>query len=334
MCLTVNICLILENESIESFEVSAVSIDKNISRKFSLFLVDCGLTEANRQKIELFCSKMNNIESFVIRKPKKIENFEKLQVASQIRSSFYCLAIPDIFPEVEKIIYLGRNIIVDRDITNLWNESIRDKTFGAVEEDGNFLSEPELTSEKLSYGIDINMPYCDTSVLLMYTKDFKDGKILERVIDSLVNTHFPHKIFIEGIINSCLYKKEYWALNPRYNFRPFLSLSKTCLKKRGKPIIINYGEIDPLQLNTFLIKIFHTLWICRYFASFLLKFRKYSRAANDIKYHSGSMLKTFKIFFREFFRPLKRLARNILNRNFRHKVMASKKEDRATYQYG
>ena len=325
MCLTVNICLILENESIESFEISAVSIDKNISRKFSLFLVDCGLTEANRQKIELFCSKMNNIESFVIRKPKKIENFEKLQVASQIRSSFYCLAIPDIFPEVEKIIYLGRNIIVDRDITNLWNESIRDKTFGAVEEDGNFLSEPELISKKLSYGIDINMPYCDTSVLLMYTKDFKDSKILERVIDSLANTHFDHKISIDGVINSCLHKREYWALNPRYNFQPFLSLSKTCLKNRGKPIIINYSGIDPFQFNYFLIKMFHTLRICRHFASFLLKFRKYSNKIRNIKYPSNCVLKTLKIFCREFFEPFRRFAGNVLSRNFRHKVIGAQK---------
>ena len=222
MCLTVNICFILENESIESFEISAASIDKNISRKFSLFLVDCGLTGANKQKVELFCSNLKNIENFVIRKPKKIEDFEKLSVASQIGNSFYCLAIPDIFPEVEKIIYLSHSIVVDHDITDLWNTYIRDKSFGAVEEDGNFLSASELISKKLSYGMDINRPYCNTNVLLMYTKDFKDSRILERVIDSLVNTRFDHKISIDGIINSCLYKREYWALNPRYNFQPFL----------------------------------------------------------------------------------------------------------------
>lgn len=334
MCLTVNICLILENESIESFEISAVSIDKNISRKFSLFLVDCGLDDANKQKVELFCSNLKNIENFIIRKPKKIEDFEKLPVAAQIGNSFYCLAIPDIFPEVEKIIYLGHNIVVDRDITDLWNTYIRDKSFGAVEEDGNFLSASELISKKLSCGMDINRPYFNTNVLLMYTKDFKDSRILERVIDSLANTRFDHKISIDGIINSCLHEREYWALNPRCNFQPFLSLSKICLKNRGKPIIINYSGIDPFQFNCFLIKMFHTLWICRHFASFLLKFRKYSRAANDVKYHSSSVLQTLKIFFKEFFKPLRGFVKNISNRNFRHKVMASKKEDRATYQYG
>lgn len=316
MCLTVNICFILEDKLVDSFEISAVSIDKNISRKFSLFLVDCGLTDTNKQKVELFCSNLKNIENFVIRKPKKIEDFEKLSVSSQIGNSFYCLAIPDIFPEVEKIIYLGHNIVVDRDITDLWNTSIRDKSFGAVEEDGNFLSESELISKKLSYGMDINRPYCNTNVLLMYTKDFKDSKILERVIDFLANTRFDHKISIDGIINSCLHEREYWALNPRCNFQPFFSLSKICLKNRGKPIIINYGKIDPLQLNTFLIKIFHTLWICRYFASFLLKFSKYSRAANGIKYRSGSMLKTFKIFCREFFSTIEKACKKYFGQGF------------------
>ena len=334
MCPTVNICLILENESIESFEISAVSIDKNISRKFSLFLVDCGLTDTNKQKVELFCSNLKNIENFVIRKPKKIEDFEKLSVASQIGNSFYCLAIPDIFPEVEKIIYLGHNIVVDRDITDLWNTSIRDKSFGAVEEDGNFLSASELISKKLSYGMDINRPYCNTNVLLMYTKDFKDSKILERVIDSLANTHFANKVSIDGIINSCLYKREYWALNPRCNFQPFLSLSKICLKNRGKPIIINYRGIDPFQFNYFLIKIFHMLWVCRHFASFLLKFRKYSKAANDIKYRSSSALQTLKIFFKEFFKPLKGFVKNISNRNFRYKVIGPQKANGETYKYG
>ena len=334
MCLTVNICLILENKSIESFEISAVSIDKNISRKFSLFLVDCGLTDTNKQKVELFCSNLKNIENFVIRNPKKIEDFEKLSVASQIGNSFYCLAIPDIFPEVEKIIYLGHNIVVDRDITDLWNTYIRDKSFGAVEEDGNFLSASELISKKLSYGMDINRPYCNTNVLLMYTKDFKDSKILERVIDSLANTHFDHKISIDGVINSCLHKREYWALNPRCNFQPFLSLSKICLKNRGKPIIINYSGIDPFQFNYFLIKIFHMLWVCRHFASFLLKFRKYSKAANDIKYRSSSALQTLKIFFKELFKPLRGFVRNISNRNFRHKVIGQQKANSETYKYG
>jgi hypothetical protein len=76
------------------------------------------------------------------------------------------------------------------------------------------------------------------------------------------------------------------------------------------------------------------LWVCRHFASFLLKFRKYSKATNDVKYHSSNVLQTLKIFFKELFNPLRGFAKNISNRNFRHKVIGPQKANGGTYKYG
>ena len=91
-------------------------------------------------------------------------------------SIYFRLFIPTLFPELDKAIYLDSDIVLNRDIADMFNEEIGNNYLGAV------LDETVFTNKDFIYyvneALDVTeKQYFNSGVLIMNLKKFRDNDI-------------------------------------------------------------------------------------------------------------------------------------------------------------
>ena len=99
------------------------------------------------------------------------------------KTTYYRLFIADMFPELDKVLYLDSDIIVLGDVADLYHHDIGDNILGASVDRVMKLPECKLYAEK-ALGIDANA-YFNAGVLIINTKEFRHYEILEKFISML-----------------------------------------------------------------------------------------------------------------------------------------------------
>ncbi|MDR1457313.1 MAG: glycosyltransferase family 8 protein [Puniceicoccales bacterium] len=305
---TINVTFVFDDKFSDLFRVAAYSIAQNTKANLAIYVVDCGISEINREKVLQLKEKCDNILSIKIGMPERVEVLENFPTEARFNSVvFYRLAIPKVFPELSRVIYLDCDIVATGDISELWHEDLNGRPFGAVEEDGNF-SDEKIRADKLAY---LKFPeenrYYNSGVLLIDSKKFEESQIFERVIGQVKQT----KIFLpcpeQDAMNICLRNDEHLPLHPKYNFIPFASLSKKCFFSIGKNVVlIEYACVKPWEMNRPTVKLFHCLGLCRYSTFMLLKFWYYADQLGDVDPSNKNPFPTLKFFYKRLFQPMGR----------------------------
>ncbi|MDR2628414.1 MAG: glycosyltransferase family 8 protein [Puniceicoccales bacterium] len=313
---TIDIAFVFDDKFSDLFKVTIYSIAKNTKSNLAVHIVDCGISEENKNLIRKFTSKFKNISSIEFKVPERIEVLENFPTGARFNSVvFYRLAIPKVFPELSRVIYLDCDTIAVGDISELWHEDLNGRPFGAVEEDGNF-SDEKLRANKLAY---LKFPeenrYYNSGVLLIDSKKFEESQIFERVIGQIKETKIFFPCPEQDAMNICLRNDEHLALSPKYNFMPFTPSSKKCFRKIKNPTIMHYAYIKPWKMNRTTVKLFHFLGFCRYSTSMLLKFWHYADRLGDISPSNKNPLSTLKFFYKRLFQPTERFLRTVFLKN-------------------
>ncbi|MDR2432307.1 MAG: glycosyltransferase family 8 protein [Puniceicoccales bacterium] len=305
---TINIAFVFDEKFSDLFKVAIYSIAKNTKSNLAVHIVDCGISEKNKNQIREFISEFKNILSIEFKVPERIEILESYTVPAHFSTAiFYRLAIPKVFPEPKRVIYLDCDTIAVDDISELWNEDLNGRPFGAVEEDGNFFN----TKTKLRKMQEINLPeskhYYNTGILLIDTHRFEDNKIFERVIDFVRNTNLRLSCPDQDAMNLCLADDEHMVLDPKYNFIPFASSSEECLKKIKEPIIImHYAGKKPWEMNKKVIRFAAWCGMEKYHMAMMLKYWEYADCIDKKKFSSGNILHTLKFLYKCLFQPIEK----------------------------
>ena len=115
--------------------VVMTSIFENTKSKVTVHILhDDTLTEENKQKFirtaEKYSQGLNlvNVSEYAESLSKQV----KKAAEHWTIGTLYRLFIPEILPELEKVIYLDCDVIVNLDISELWNVDIEHKSLGAV----------------------------------------------------------------------------------------------------------------------------------------------------------------------------------------------------------
>ncbi|MDR2778691.1 MAG: glycosyltransferase family 8 protein [Puniceicoccales bacterium] len=303
----INIAFVFDDKFSDHFKVAIYSIAKNTKSNLAVYIVDCGISEENRNQIRKFTSEFKNISSIRFKVPERIEILENYIIPIHFSTAiFYRLAISKLFPKLERIIYLDCDIIAVGDIIELWKEDLGSRPFGAVEEDGNFFN----TNTKLRKMEEINLPenkhYYNTGVLLIDTRKFEDNKIFERVIEFVKNTDLQLSCPEQDAMNLCLDDSEHMTLDPKYNFIPFASASEECFKKVKIHTIIHYAGVKPWQVNKNVVKFAKLCSLGIYHTSMLLKYWEYADYVDKKKFSNGNVFHALKFFYKCLFQPIER----------------------------
>ena len=193
---------------------------KNI---YKIYILSADLTDYDIPEIRSYIT--DNIIIDVVNVNSKIESIrDKVALRDYYSVSIYFrLFIPTLFPEYNKAIYLDSDIVLNRDIADLYNEFIGDNYLGAVLDETVWSNKDFIFYTTQSLGI-TEKQYFNSGVLIMNLKKFRDNDI-ENDFYSWINnkklaTVAPDQDYLNII---CKNKVKYLA--PGWNNMPLSDLS-------------------------------------------------------------------------------------------------------------
>lgn len=195
--------------------------NSNPNRYYHAIILHQGLNEVNIIKLEALERNNFRIELVPMR-----DNFLALEdkMENRLRCDYFTLTIyfrlfiPNMFLEYDKGIYIDSDVVLNRDIADLFDIDIKDNYIGACHD----LSIADC-SDLVKYtekAVGVNgWEYINSGVLLMNMKKMREDRFEEHFLDLLNKYHFdsiaPDQDYINAICNGKIH-----YLDPRWDAMP------------------------------------------------------------------------------------------------------------------
>lgn len=200
-------------------EISAVSIfsllKNNSKADINLFIVDCGISEVNKQKFEHMVKNFGHKLVFV--RAHNIEDQIPIKVDVSYWS-FVCyvrLFFPQLLPEVDRVLHIDCDTIIKSDLSVIYNKKLNGKLCAACYDC--------IPSPKYAAGFPNDSAYFSNGFILFDLKGMRRLNIQQKFIDYIVakNGILPH--LDQDVINYVL-KDNICVLPPEYNMMTQMTL--------------------------------------------------------------------------------------------------------------
>lgn len=166
--------------------VTLDSIMKNCNQNFSYtcYILNSGISEQNKKILEERLT--NNFSLEFVDLTEKIQFLsEKLHTRDYYsKTTYYRLFIPEMFPNLDKALYLDSDIIVLGDISELYNLELNNNLVGAVTDSAVQNTPVFIDYVEQVLGVKGNK-YFNAGVLLMNLKEMREFKFEDKFIDLL-----------------------------------------------------------------------------------------------------------------------------------------------------
>ena len=280
---------------------SMLSMFENTKEKVTVHIMhNDRLTNDNRDKLQQIAKQYNqrvefhNAEKIAGATLRKIEAAHP--IASGVNVAWYSLITHEVFPDLDKIIFLGADTIFNLDVAELWAYDPNENGcgFGAVRE----LKSPKERFRLCMDNLAKHENYFNSDVLLINPKFFRDN--FEKILDACKFIYESKKyIFNEQDVLNYLFSEKYLKLP--YKFNEILADLRTFDPKplRLEKAIYHYAGSKP-DLNT--DDIFNRLY--------LEYFLKTPWATVDM---FGNMDKAFNKMFRHYLNESKNTLLSMTN---------------------
>lgn len=315
----INVAFCCDDKFADKMVVTMLSVAENTKNKVAFYVVNCGISNKNKDLANSLKLRYENIADIVFKEPVKSEVLENFKNVSQWPISvFYSLTIPMLFQKLTRIIYLDCDVIVCCDISELWAVDLHNKPIGIVEDEGTFNDAKFFIELKRKHEIFLpkDRKYFYSGLLVIDAQKFFEHKIFERIIEFVSKRIKPLPCPEQDAMNSILTCDEIQALNPRFNFTPFTGLAKKIFKIiNEKPAIVHYTLHKPWEFNVLTVNIVHMLFIDRYFTKFIKLYWKYSDKINKNGFSSKKFSGTLKYFYKKILYPIEYFIRRQIRDN-------------------
>lgn len=243
---TITIFFSCDDNYIPFLAVSIKSLIENANKNYNynINILNCNdINYKNKQLLKKEFETKNVFINFV-----DVENeINKLNKTNLLtrdyysKAIFYRLFISQLFPDLDKAIYLDCDIVVKDDISKLYNTDIGENYVGAVADEA-VLAVPEFVEYvKNKIGIADNEQYFNSGVLLLNLKKFKEIFFFERfkaVLQEVAFNIAPDQDYLNLICKGNVY-----YLNNKWNKMPLNDNDKN-------PSIIHYNlHFKPWHLD-------------------------------------------------------------------------------------
>ncbi len=190
----INIALSSDSNYAQHVAVVAVSILSNTQQPNNIhfYLLSDGIDENHclkiRSSIEKFGAKLTICDL------SQYNGFDHLFTSGHIsKAAYFRLDIPNILPiEVKKVIYIDVDLVVLKDIVDLWNIDLKGKPIGAVPDYGIMASKRLVKQKHEVIGLDENEAYFNSGVVIMDLTQWRKHNYSQQVIDLAATGNFPH----------------------------------------------------------------------------------------------------------------------------------------------
>lgn len=221
--------------------IKSIEINIRINQKINIYIIEDNVSIKNKEKLhtsidksktELIWKKMSLILPKDIKLP--------LDKTTYPLNIYMRLFIPYFMADdIEKALYLDVDMIVQSDITNLFNYDLNDYCIGAVQD-------PSVLTFNNSWGGVINYQelriagdtkYFNTGLLLMNIKKWKDQNLTEQIINCIDNNikyaNYPDQYGLNVVLAN-----QWLELDPLWNH--------FCTIEHPNPYIIHFVRRKPI----------------------------------------------------------------------------------------
>lgn len=195
--------------------VCSALINLKQGRKVKLFVLDGGITPSQKRRFDRSIAS-HPIE--VIWTKTSEAWFENLPVSEKYPVSiYYRLLLPRIVSDsVKKIIYLDTDLIIQRDLGQLWDIDLVDNYVLAVPNlCQRYISQTNHLDHK-KFGIPEDCKYFNTGVLVINLEKWRSDKVAERAIE-FIEQNPDHVLFPDQDALNIVLAGQWAELDPRWN---------------------------------------------------------------------------------------------------------------------
>jgi lipopolysaccharide biosynthesis glycosyltransferase len=219
------ICVVLhyDNRFLPHAACVMVSVVQHSARHFRFYLPNFNFTAENLQLLRQWNLERSEI-CIVPLQP--IESLERYNMADNYYNNvgLYVLAIPQLLPDVPRVIYLDCDVIAVGDLGELWDTDLQDRWMGVVYEDP-FSPKTDSDRQKSQLHFPPEKHYFNNGVLLMDLEVLRREHYTENCLRFLMDN--PHLSFPEqDSMNVVVDNAHLLALDPGWNLLATTRLAK------------------------------------------------------------------------------------------------------------
>ncbi len=222
-------------------------LENNKDNNFITFhIIGMNIKENSKEKVSSISSKYKNVKIVFYEINKDLlepYNFSLYDSKHLSLAAYSRLFIGDILPKsIEKILYLDCDIIITKDLSELWNTDIENHSIAGV---------PDIyISTKRSFenlGYPEKFGYINSGILLINLKDWNEQNRLKVFLDFYKKNHDKLIFHDQDIINGTLYNRKL-LLPIKFNVIDFYYLSQSNNLGQYENEVSN-AAIDPVIIH-------------------------------------------------------------------------------------
>ena len=177
----VNLCLLADDGYAMQTAVTITSlyINRNPETQYHIYIILNKGSEENIKRIEKLNNRSFKIDIINIEKVNELVKFDIPEISASPTAicKFY---IPKILHNIDKVLYIDGDIIVKKDLKELYNINIQDNYIGAVKDTCGL-------SKTLHRLFKKNVFYFNSGVMIMNLKKMRKDNIPDKLMDYRVN---------------------------------------------------------------------------------------------------------------------------------------------------
>lgn len=215
--------------------VSIQSIYENKKNSiYNIYILGIDISERSKQLIESIELKDINIKLFTLENKYKNVNTTHVYVS---KSALHKFDIPNILPDLDKVLYLDSDTIVQSDLAYLFNTDINDLYAGVVKD----FSATYVNNDNERLGL---KNYFNSGVMLLNLKNLRQENIPEKLLHYKLHSNCT-KYMDQDCFNA-IFEENVIFLNPKYNY---LIASENLYKNEAYenifPEIVHFAYLHP-----------------------------------------------------------------------------------------
>ena len=223
-----------DNAYAQHLGVMIISLLKNKARTtmISIYILDGGISEQNRIKLLSISKKYSFMMAFIKIDPHEYKYVKISDYISQ--ASYYRILIPNFIPhEVNKILYLDCDIIVKKDLSDMWNTDISNYYLAAVEN--------QYPTDYKSLGLLKSDDYFNAGVMLVNIESWRNMNVTRQCFEFLKKYPEAIRFWDQDVLNAVI-KGLWYHLPSTYNFESSRITFKHSKPNQKTPHIIHFFD--------------------------------------------------------------------------------------------
>lgn len=201
----IHVVFISDNNYVFPTKIAIKSLikNKNKNTKYSVNIIGVELTEENINILKSL--ETNNIKINIIFETNKYKDIglNHLYVS---KAALFKFQMPNIFPDLDKILYLDGDILIEKDLSELFNIDLENKYAGVVLDADQDLRLEDLSLKK----------YFNSGVMLLNLKKMREDSISDKLLENKKNE--KQSRFMDQDTLNIVFNENVIFLDEKYNF--------------------------------------------------------------------------------------------------------------------